>query len=641
MPKKLTKPEFVERANKAHNNRYDYSKVDLIRGVRTKVTIGCSVHGEFTQMANNHLHGQNCSKCSNETKKITKSEFIDRSNLAHENKYDYSKVDLTNGLGVKVKIWCPKHGEFKQNGNSHLKGAGCNDCGNEKIGISRRVTTAEFIERANVSHSNKYDYSQVNLNRFGGASNKVTIICPEHDEFKQIASSHLGGAGCKKCAIEKTTIFNKITKPEFIKRANEIHDYKFKDGYAKVDLTEGILSKVIIWCPDHEGEFEQIGYNHLVGATCLECRKVTKDDFIKRSNEIHDSKFKEGYAKVDLTKPGGLRSKVKIECPEHGEFEQRASTHLRGYGCLKCRKLTKLEFIKKANKAHDYKYDYSKIDLTKGTRPKVIIGCPDHGEFKQEGDNHLQKHGCPKCATKKISIALRLTKLQFIERANKAHDYKYKDGYTKVDLIDAVHSRIKIECPEHGEFKQLGYAHLQGQGCNKCSRKISKGEKRVMNHLITKDWKFKREKKFNALGLLRLDFIVFDNRGNPVTLIEYQGKPHYTPVNFSGKLSDKEVKEELYERQERDEEKRKFAEERDMPLLIIDFWHFDKIEELIEEFCIEHNIKKEGEVNSSMNLPPPPYHSGFKGLKLDGMTPVIRVKLPSLARKTPEFKSSI
>jgi len=28
--------------------------------------------------------------------------------------------------------------------------------------------------------------------------------------------------------------------------------------------------------------------------------------------------------------------KVTIICPIHGEFEQRASSHLHGYGCKKC-----------------------------------------------------------------------------------------------------------------------------------------------------------------------------------------------------------------------------------------------------------------------------------------------------------------
>lgn len=46
MSKKLTKEEFISRANEIHNNQYDYSKVDYIN-TNTKVCIICSKHGEF------------------------------------------------------------------------------------------------------------------------------------------------------------------------------------------------------------------------------------------------------------------------------------------------------------------------------------------------------------------------------------------------------------------------------------------------------------------------------------------------------------------------------------------------------------------------------------------------------------------
>ena len=39
--------------------------------------------------------------------------FIQRANLIHNNKYDYSKVDYVNSY-TKVCIICPEHGEFWQ-----------------------------------------------------------------------------------------------------------------------------------------------------------------------------------------------------------------------------------------------------------------------------------------------------------------------------------------------------------------------------------------------------------------------------------------------------------------------------------------------------------------------------------------------
>lgn len=62
MPKKLTQEEFVERATKVHNGKYDYSKVVYVNNY-TKVCIVCPIHGEFSQSPMNHLAGGGCSEC--------------------------------------------------------------------------------------------------------------------------------------------------------------------------------------------------------------------------------------------------------------------------------------------------------------------------------------------------------------------------------------------------------------------------------------------------------------------------------------------------------------------------------------------------------------------------------------------------
>ena len=63
------------------------------------------------------------------------------------------------------------------------------------------------------------------------------------------------------------------------------------------------------------------------------------------------------------------------------------------------RRLTTEEFIKKAKEVHGDKYDYSKVEY-KNTSTKVCIICPEHGEFWQTPNEHLQGHGCRKCSKK-------------------------------------------------------------------------------------------------------------------------------------------------------------------------------------------------------------------------------------------------
>jgi len=117
MNKKLTTEEIIQRCKKIHGDKYDYSLVDYI-GIELKIKIICSKHGVFEQLVSNHTDKkQGCPKCVGRYR--TTAEFINKSNLIHKNKYDYSLVDYKNSHS-KIKINCPIHGEFEQISIDHL-----------------------------------------------------------------------------------------------------------------------------------------------------------------------------------------------------------------------------------------------------------------------------------------------------------------------------------------------------------------------------------------------------------------------------------------------------------------------------------------------------------------------------------------
>lgn len=120
------------------------------------------------------------------------------------------------------------------------------------------------------------------------------------------------------------------------------------------------------------------------------------------------------------------------------------------------------DFIKKANLVHNNKYDYSKVEY-KGTRYKVCIICPEHGEFWQEANSHLKGCKCPQCAKEQRrynDINL------FINEARKIHGDKY--DYSKVNF-ESKNDKIEIICPIHGSFTTTPYIHLLGCDCPKCA----------------------------------------------------------------------------------------------------------------------------------------------------------------------------
>lgn len=198
--KKSNTKDFIEQSNKIHKNEYDYSKVEYTKN-SDKVCIICRKHGEFWQTPNHHLRGCRCPICLKEEKvNNEKKLFIERSNIKHNNKYNYSKVDYLNNH-TKVIITCPIHGDFTQKPKMHLYGNGCPKCGNlhksENIINNNRE---KFIPKSIDIHGDRYDYSKVYYN---GLRTKVTIICKEHGEFLQTPETHLNGGNCPKCNQSK------------------------------------------------------------------------------------------------------------------------------------------------------------------------------------------------------------------------------------------------------------------------------------------------------------------------------------------------------------------------------------------------------------------------------------------------------
>jgi len=152
--KKISEDEVIRRFINVHGDRYDYSKVKY-KNISSKVCIICPEHGEFWQDPHNHLKGCGCPICGksiqDEKKRIAQDEWIKKANVIHNNKYDYSKV-LYTGCYDKVLIVCPKHGEFWQEANSHLRGRGCPKCRTSFL----ETTMVRFLRTHNIDYVYQY-----------------------------------------------------------------------------------------------------------------------------------------------------------------------------------------------------------------------------------------------------------------------------------------------------------------------------------------------------------------------------------------------------------------------------------------------------------------------------------------------------
>lgn len=153
-----TTKSFIAAAKKVHGDKYDYSKVKYVNS-HAKVCIICPIHGEFWQLPTNHLSGKGCKSCKNEKLSTDNSsnseEFIKKAKKIHGDKYDYSKVKYINNR-IKVCIICPKHGEFWQSPQQHLRGNGCRTCKESHLEREVRVALANNNISFNIGNHFKW-----------------------------------------------------------------------------------------------------------------------------------------------------------------------------------------------------------------------------------------------------------------------------------------------------------------------------------------------------------------------------------------------------------------------------------------------------------------------------------------------------
>lgn len=219
------------------------------------------------------------------------------------------------------------------------------------------------------------------------------------------------------------------------------------------------------------------------------------EDFFNRAKIIHNDKYDYGksvYKKSNV--------KLTIICPIHGEFLKTPSKHIEGSGCQICAKIKRIsngtrfknqnEVFTECANLHNHKYTYLSLAQCKNeyitVNDKITINCTEHGQFIQTIDSHIYKQtGCPICGIISNANNCRKTKEQFILDSTAIHGNKY-DYSNSIYL--STHSKITINCHEHGDFITAPAEHLAGVGCPACKRKQTDNQ-----YLITYNNRFIEE----------------------------------------------------------------------------------------------------------------------------------------------------
>lgn len=200
-------------------------------------------------------------------------------------------------------------------------------------------------------------------------------------------------------------------------------------------------------------------------------KPITTEDFIARARATHGDMY--DYSRVVYS---GTKTKVEVTCPTHGSFLVTPNNHLTNKsGCPTCahaklgdtqRAAASQTFVADCVAAHGNKYTYTRSQY-QNAHTKVIVTCPQHGDFLIAPYSHRQGQGCKECGVITRNAKNTLTTHCFIDRANVIHNNKYVYDYV---VYVSAKTKVQIICPEHGPFLQRPSQHMRGEGCPDCGR---------------------------------------------------------------------------------------------------------------------------------------------------------------------------
>jgi very-short-patch-repair endonuclease len=291
MGKKLTLESFIIDCNIIHHNKYDYSLSEYINN-KTNIKIICPIHGIFEQRGDHHKSGRGCKKCAIDSnnfydknriysyKRMSIEEFIRLSNIAHNNKYDYS-LSVYKNAKTKIEIICPIHGSFNQLPNNHKdKKVGCPKCANDEFSNNRKLDSGVILSRLDTTN---YVFD---IDDYKNVSTKIKVFCKKHETYFEQYPKHLfnGILGCIKCnnSIGEVRISNYLTENNIFFETQKTFNGCKLDKLLRFDF---YLRDYNI-CIEFDGEqhFRVIEYfGGLESFKKIQCRDSIKNDFCNRS----------------------------------------------------------------------------------------------------------------------------------------------------------------------------------------------------------------------------------------------------------------------------------------------------------------------------------------------------------------------
>lgn len=250
-----TRENFIEKCKSKYGDLYNYDLL-VYKGLMRNIIVRCNkCNSIITIKAGNLLYKNfdinKCGKCDRKYNG-TISDFIEKANIVHDNKFTYYIDVLKNKNKIRIKCNVCNN-IFYQDYHSHLSGAGCIKC----FLISQKAYSEEEF---------KAEVFSINNINVISAYTKLNAPVIAEDIFglryKVIAKTLL-----KPLELSLSLCINKT---EFFKKyATTKHSGNYDYSNA---VYKSSVDKVKIKCLNCGESFMQLPYAHLNGAGCPECK---------------------------------------------------------------------------------------------------------------------------------------------------------------------------------------------------------------------------------------------------------------------------------------------------------------------------------------------------------------------------------
>lgn len=230
--------------------------------------------------------------------------------------------------------------------------------------------------------------------------------------------------------------------------------------------------------------------------------------------------------------------------------------------------------------ASEFNCDRNNIDtsfILSGSNTRYWWLCNECGyEWKTSPDERTRNYsGCPVCAGQIVSDKNRLSLLRPII-SGEWHPAK-NGGVTPYDVAYRSSKRAWWLCKNNHFWEAQIASRSAGSGCPRCRK--SGGEDKISELLSRWNIEHESEHSFpDCKNVLPLEFDFYIANYN--ICIEFQGEQHYYPIDFAGRGVEW-AESEFKKNKKRDKIKENYCKDNNINLLIIPYWEFDNIEEIL------------------------------------------------------------